>query len=113
MNNIKAIARIAHEANKAYCESIGDYTQKHWDDADEWQRQSAINGVKALIDDATITPEILHEKWCFEKIENGWVYGKSKDVKLKTHPCLVPYNQLPNEQQIKDYLFLAIVNALK
>lgn len=48
-----------------------------------------------------------------EKIEDGWVYGDEKDTEKKTHPCLVPYEELPEFQKKKDALFQAIVDALK
>ena len=40
------IARICHEANAAYCLSLGDTSQTDWDNAPDWQKKSAINGVK-------------------------------------------------------------------
>ena len=46
-----------------------------------------------------------------DKIADGWVYGKIKDAELKTHPCCVPYEQLPVEQRAKDYIFRAIVKT--
>ena len=45
MSPVTAIARVCHEANWAYCESQGDHSQAPWDEAPEWQRQSAVNGV--------------------------------------------------------------------
>jgi hypothetical protein len=40
------------------------------------------------------------------------VYGEVKDAEKKTHPCIVPYKDLPPEQQAKDHLFKAVVSAL-
>ena len=40
------IASICHEANRAYCLSIGDESQPEWATAPDWQRVSAINGVR-------------------------------------------------------------------
>ncbi len=48
-----------------------------------------------------------------DKIKDGWTHGEVKDADAKTHPCLVPFQQLPAHQQKKDKLFKAIVNALK
>jgi hypothetical protein len=45
-------------------------------------------------------------------MNEGWVYGETKDPVAKTHPCLVAYNDLPIEQQVKDHLFRAVVKAL-
>jgi hypothetical protein len=44
------IVRVAHEINKAYCESIGDNSQPSWNDAPEWQKNAAINNVQFHLD---------------------------------------------------------------
>lgn len=44
------IAQVAHELNKAYCESIGDTSQPSWAGAPEWQKSSAIGGVSFHLD---------------------------------------------------------------
>ncbi|MCC8435470.1 hypothetical protein HP567_013035 [Brevibacillus sp. M2.1A] len=110
--NIEDIARVCHEVNRAYCNSIGDDSQSSWEDAPDWQRQSAKNGVEFHLDCET-TPEQSHENWMQEKIAAGWIYGPEKDPEKKEHPCMVPYDQLPIEQRTKDYLFKAIVDCFK
>lgn len=70
----------------------------------------AREGVEKALDGAT--PEDLHQSWCDFKAADGWVYGEVKDAEAKTHPCLVPYEELPEEQRIKDDLFKAVVGAL-
>ncbi len=106
------IARVAHEANRAYCTAIGDSSQVPWADAPEWQRQSAINGVKARIDNPTAPASASHESWLTEKAAAGWKYGPVKDAEAKTHPCFVPYDELPTKQKAKDALFVAVCTAL-
>jgi hypothetical protein len=106
-------AKVCHEVNRAYCQSIGDNSQPHWDDAPEWQKVSAINGVKAHIESGlTLTPEQSHESWMKEKELDGWIFGEVKDPEHKTHPCMVPYNQLPIQQRTKDFLFRAVVHSI-
>lgn len=109
--NIKDIAMVCHEANKAYCETLGDNSQLPWNDAAGWQRDSAINGVKFAMNGSTSREQ--HEAWCRDKEADGWKYGDVKDAEAKTHPCLVPYHELPVEQQKKDALFRAVVEALR
>lgn len=109
--DIESIARVCHEANKGYCDSIGDYSQKSWIDAADWQLDSAIKGVSAAL--AGQSAEELHASWCNDKLAGGWKHGDVKDAEAKTHPCLVPYHELPVEQQKKDALFRAVVDALK
>ena len=106
------IAKVCHQANKAYCESIGDNSQVNWEDAPQWQKDSAIQGVEAKAKHHMIAPAQTHNLWMQNKLEDGWVYGDVKDAEKKIHPCLVPYDQLPPEQRTKDQLFLAIAGAL-
>lgn len=106
------VARVCHEANRAYCMALGDHTQLHWEEAPDWQRQSAINGVRFHRANPDSRPESSHESWLKEKIEAGWKYGPVKDAEKKEHPCCVPYDQLPEEQRRKDSLFIAIVRAM-
>ena len=113
MSLLKAqIAKICHEANKAYCQALGDHSQKHWDDAPEWQRVSALKGVDFLASNPDAPPSASHDSWLEEKRRAGWKYGPVKDEGLKEHPCCVPYDQLPREQQLKDCLFQAIAKTL-
>lgn len=113
MITVKEIARKCHEANKAYCEIIGDMSQPSWDDAPDWQKNSAINGVEIHLNDETMTGEDSHSAWSQQKLEEGWTYGKKKDPVKKTHPCLVPYEELPVEQRVKDIIFKVVVDALR
>lgn len=102
------IARICHQVNKAYCESIGDKSQVDWDAAPEWQRESAKLGVKFHLENKELPPSASHESWLKEKERDGWKYGPIKDADKKEHPCFVPYDQLPTDQKAKDYIFTAI-----
>lgn len=110
--NIEDIARVAHEVNRAYCEALGDTSQPSWEDAPDWQKSSAINGVKFHIDNPCAGPSHSHDEWMAEKLEAGWRYGPVKNAETKEHPCIVPYEELPVEQRAKDYLFRAVVHVL-
>lgn len=109
-SQIQNIARAAHEANLAYCAAIGDTSQKPWELAPEWQVASAINGVRGVL--AGNGPEQSHESWLKEKQETGWVYGEVKDPDAKTHPCMVPYADLPPAQRAKDHLYVGVVRLM-
>jgi hypothetical protein len=102
------IAYMCHEANRVYCASIGDSSQVGWNDAPEWQKQSAINGARFVYDNPSAPASANHDSWSAEKVADGWVYGEVKDPEAKTHHCLVPFEELPAEQQFKDVLFRTI-----
>lgn len=110
---VDEIAKIVHGVNKAICECADDFSQVDWDKAEEWQQKSAINGVLFRVNNPNATAEDQHQAWCSDKRRDGWIYGEVKDSALKTHPCLVQYDQLPFEQRVKDSVFAAIVNELK
>jgi hypothetical protein len=105
------IAKVCHEANRAYCETLGDTSQPRWEDAPEWQRTSAMNGVLA-VGNPLAKPSDSHDSWLAEKRATGWKYGPVKDPAKKEHPCFVPFEELPPDQQVKDHLFLAVARAL-
>jgi len=43
----------------------------------------------------------VHEVWAAGRIKDGWTHGEKRDDTSKTHPCLVPYDELPESE--KDY----------
>ena len=110
---VEQIAKVAHEINRAYCQSVGDDSQPTWEDAPEWQKSSAIKGVEFHISNPDATPENSHESWLKQKTEEGWKYGPVKNPETKEHPCFVSYSKLPTEQKAKDYLFRQVVHSLK
>lgn len=112
MTETYSIAVVCHEANRAWCARNYDHSQPSWEYAQGWQRESVIDGVEHALKYPDATPEDSHSNWMAGKIANGWVYGEVKDPEAKTHPCMLPYDQLPEFQRKKDALFLAIVRAL-
>jgi hypothetical protein len=113
--NVEQIAEVAHETNRAFCNVAGDNSQPAWKEAPEWQRSSAINGVQFHIDahkrGETPAPSASHDNWLAEKVAAGWKFGAIKDPEKKEHPCCVPYDELPAEQKVKDYLFGSVVSS--
>lgn len=43
----------------------------------------------------------VHEVWAQNRIKDGWRYGPVRDDVKKTHPCLIPYEDLSENE--KDY----------
>lgn len=44
----------------------------------------------------------VHEVWAETRISQGWSYGEQRNDELKTHPCLIPYEELPEEEKEYD-----------
>lgn len=53
----------------------------------------------------------VHEVWAETRIQQGWTYGEQRNDDLKTHPCLVPYEELPECE--KEYDRNTSVETLK
>jgi len=69
-------------------------------------------GVEYFIANPDAPDSAQHDAWMRCKLEDGWVFGETKDGEKKTHPCLIPFEQLPKSQQAKDTLFKAICKSL-
>lgn len=64
------------------------------------------------VDDVTLPPELqllaellaenAHEVWAAQRMGAGWTYGPRRDDRLKMHPCLVPYANLPDSEKVFD-----------
>ena len=44
----------------------------------------------------------VHEVWAESRILQGWTYGPERNDALKHHPCLVPYEDLPEVEKAYD-----------
>lgn len=43
--------------------------------------------------------EHKHDVWALTRIKQGWTYGPERNDEFKTHPCLVPYEMLPESEK--------------
>jgi ryanodine receptor 2 len=55
--------------------------------------------------------ENTHEVWAKRRLADGWTYGPRRDDAAKSHPCLVPYAELPESE--KDYDRATAMETLK
>ena len=44
----------------------------------------------------------VHEVWAQSRMEQGWTYGEERNDVLKHHPCLIPYEELPEIEKAYD-----------
>jgi len=77
-------AEAAHEANRVLCLALGDSSQQKWKDAPQWQKDSAIVGVRLI----------------------------NNNPETKEHPCFRPYSELPEGQRLKDEMFGIVVRSV-
>jgi hypothetical protein len=56
---------------------------------------------KELIELGEVIARNVHEVWAAGRVKDGWTYGTVRDDVKKTHPCLIPYEELTETE--KDY----------
>lgn len=57
---------------------------------------------KDLMELAEDIAKNVHEVWSIGRIKDGWTYGEQRDDTDKTHPCLVPYEELSEGEKEYD-----------
>lgn len=108
------IASVVHDANRRWQIVTGDrWPSPPWEDAPERQAAGVIATVRAALADYELTARQAHEKWLAAMTADGWTWGRVKDEERKTHPDLVPWDDLPGSEQRKSVLLIAITRALK
>lgn len=55
--------------------------------------------------------ENAHDLWARQRLDDGWSYGSERDDQAKKHPCLVPYDALPDSE--KQYDRKIVLGTLK
>lgn len=110
--DLETIARVAHEAVRAYKQARGEDVPPPWEEAPAWMHESTHAAVAARIEDPQAPPSTQHDAWLEEKQAAGWRYGPVKDPEAKTHPLMVAYDELPTSERRKDLLIQSVVDAL-
>ena len=72
-----------------------NYVPQHIDTSDE-QLPAELDELVEKI------AENVHEVWAQNRLDEGWVYGEERSDTLKTHPCLIPYDELPEIEKEYD-----------
>lgn len=111
-SKVEVIAELAHNINVEYTRGMGEnnaFKLMPWGALSNMAQSSMRHGVRLHLKNPDAGPQAGHEEWLRYKVEQGWVYGELKDEVAKTHPCIMPFDQLPKEQQAKDHIFRAAV----
>lgn len=94
------LARICHEAHLALRIGLNKSADDaHFDALPQWRKDLVIGEVR-MIREGRSHAEV-HQAWADQLREQGWRWGIYRDVQLKQHPNLVPYDQLPVAEQAK------------
>ena len=84
-------------------------------DTDKYKPQpldtSEVTLPQELLEQVELVARQVHEVWAKNRMEQGWVYGPERNDAEKKHPCLVPYEQLSEEE--KDYDRQTALETLK
>lgn len=56
-------------------------------------------GLETLVEEMS---KNVHEVWAQTRISQGWTYGEERNDTEKKHPCLVPYEELSEEEKEYD-----------
>jgi hypothetical protein len=116
--DFEKVCRVVHESHVAYCETYGDYSHKHWDEASIEERQPTIDivnlasGREKTDDGLCESPQDIHMLWVRRKVRNGWKFGPTKDETKKHHPHIVDWDFLIMSERVKNYLAWSVIKAV-
>ena len=72
---------------------------------------SSVSLTPEVLDLRELLAENAHDHWALQRMADGWTYGPQRDDDQKRHPCLVPYEELPESE--KEYDRNAAIETLK
>ena len=72
---------------------------------------SSVDLPESLIQLSERIAENVHEVWAKARMDEVWTYGEKRDEIHIMHPCLVPYDELPEEE--KEYDRNTAMNTIK
>jgi hypothetical protein len=80
-----------------------------WGKRDEAFRRQFVDVIaRQCGPDRSDSPEALHDSWWRAYEDMGWIYGPTRDPVAKTHPDMVPYDELGQLERDKDAVFVAL-----
>lgn len=111
-DHLDAISRTVHEALRGWAAAHGQHDIPAWDEAPDWMHASTRESVLHALENGGADGRSQHDQWLAQKTRDGWAHGPVKDAAAKTHPLMIPYDQLPDWERRKDALINALARAL-
>lgn len=108
---VNLCCRAAYEASRSWCLSIGDDTHEPYDNLSTAEKAPIRESVIGILQGNI--PEQAHEDWRRRKIADGWSWGSEKDDVRKTHPALLPYEELDLEQRVKNDIWCGVTQLMQ
>lgn len=103
---IERIARVVYGVNQTYNKILGKES-RDWAES----KQGFMLGTAVAINGTS--EQMLHEAWLGFMKDAGWKHGDKKDSGAKTHPNMVPFEELSAEERSKNLLTRVIVENLR
>ena len=111
--DIEVISATVHEALRGYVRAAAGDRMPSWQQAPKWMKRATEDSVRHVLDHPDAPPGEQHRNWMDTKRADGWVYGETKDARRKTHPLLIAFEGLPEFEQQKDRLVIAVVLSFR
>jgi hypothetical protein len=109
---IAKIARVMHEAVRAWQKANGEKLAPSWSRAPKWMKEASIASVEWRMENPHAPTSAQHDQWMDKKKADGWKHGHKKSPMRKTHPMMAPYDDLPEVEKRKDALVNAVIDSL-
>ena len=108
---VRISSKLVHALNNSICALNGE-EQVEWEDAPAYMREGLQMAIKHGFEKG-VDPRQGHEDWMASRIAQGWTLGPVKSIENKVSPCLIPYDDLPYEQRVKDSIRAGVVEFFK
>ena len=112
LRTLENLAELAYETCASWSLIAGDNPGPHWEQLDETQKQGIIDGVRFVVEKPFTSIADQHDNWRAWMAGRGWTHGDTKTEPAKTHPNMVPFDELPWAQQRKANLFRHVIHAI-
>jgi len=111
--DIEIISQTVHEALRGFVRASTGDKMPSWSQAPQWMKRATHDSVQFVLDHPDAPPGEQHRNWMDTKRADGWVHGETKDARRKTHPLLIAFVDLPEFEQQKDRLVIAVVKSFR